>query len=66
MQKLNEKRVFKLLGKNKGLTEVSESDVCMDDISTQEMMSWAIAGGAFDFLLEDEDLYTEDDVIEPA
>jgi len=54
-----EKGVFKPLGKVKGLKEGQILDLTID-----EMHAIAMAGGAFDFLLDEEDIYTEDDVIE--
>ena len=61
-----EKGVFKPLKTIKGLKEGQVIDVTIDEMPIEELYEFARAGGSFDFLLEDEDLYTEDDVIEPV
>lgn len=56
-----EKGVFKPLKKISGLKEGEILDVSINDLHAIQM-----AGGSFDFLYDEEDLYTEDDVIEPV
>ena len=61
-----ENGVFKPLTKISGLKEGMILDISIQEMPNEELYAFAKAGGSFDFLLEDEDLYTEEDIIEPA
>ncbi|MCX6708994.1 MAG: hypothetical protein NTW67_05105 [Candidatus Woesearchaeota archaeon] len=46
--------------------QIKNENKVFKEIPIEELYAFAKAGGSFDFLLEDEDLYTEEDIIEPA